>query len=94
MNDNNNNRVVVCAANRSRVTKRIVCGARHWDKIMRSQALGDSVILTPEWLGAEQGFIDQRGEWMTRQEAWLVAEAACQIKHIHTEGTLYSEDLY
>jgi hypothetical protein len=96
MNTQTKLRVVVCAANRSRKTERIVCGARHWDDTMRQQALNGSPTLTDEWRGAEQGFIDQWGRFMTRKEAWVVAETAGQIKYAapFSKGVLYSEDLY
>jgi hypothetical protein len=93
---------VVCAANRSRKTGRIVCGARHWDNTMRQQAIPNFSTpeamagLPEEWRDCEQGFIDQKGVFLTREEAWGVAEAAGQIKYPlgHSEGTLYSECLY
>lgn len=85
-------RRVVCAANRSQVTGRIILGVRHWDSFMaqeikRSDAGSDSY---------EQGFIDQQGEFMTREEAWEVATAAGQIVRRvgGDEGRLYSENLY
>ena len=86
--------MVVCAANRTK-TGKIVCGARHYDSIMRNQVFVNGKR-PPEWLGAEQGFIDQFGVYMNRQEAYKVAEAASQIKYgrEHSKGTLYSEDLY
>lgn len=93
-------RVVVCAANRSTVTGKIICGARHWDHIMRQQVewLKDhptGLKMPDEWVGCDQGFIDQYGQWMNRQEAWMVAKAAGQIKQTTgASGTLYSEDLY
>jgi hypothetical protein len=95
-------RAVVCAANRSRVTGKIIAGARHWDSIMRQQvnwldpSSNNGRQMPDEWAGAEQGFIDQYGQWMTREEAWKVAEANNQIKFPSgwDKGTLYSEDLY
>lgn len=44
----------------------------------------------------EQGFIDQRGNFLGRQEAWQVAQAAGQIIRrvggdTEAGGTLYSE---
>lgn len=47
----------------------------------------------------EQGFIDQHGAFMSRREAWEVAEAAGQIiRRVGGDeadgGTLYSENLY
>lgn len=95
-------RVVVCAANRSKVTGKIIAGARHWDSVMRQQVAwlegqpGDRKM-PDEWAGAEQGFIDQYGQFMTREEAWSVAERASQIKYAnrsHEKGVLFSEDIY
>jgi hypothetical protein len=53
-------------------------------------------IRSPEWIGAEQGFIDQFCVFMNRQEAWEVAMTANQVKFDgeYSTGTLYSEDLY
>ncbi|CAE6710389.1 hypothetical protein [Candidatus Nitrotoga fabula] len=47
----------------------------------------------------EQGFIDQHGVFMTRTEAWHVAQASGQILRRcggddANGGTLYSENLY
>lgn len=85
-------RRVVCAANRH-ADGTIVCGARHFDNVMRAQ------MGTADWIGSAQGFIDQRGVWMNRREAWKVAEAAGQILRrcggdTANGGTLYSENLY
>ena len=89
-----NQRFVVCAANRNKEGK-IVAGARHWDSVMRGQILIDGKR-PKNWFDAEQGFIDQSGVFLTRQEAWVIAKAANQIKYWngHNEGTLFSEDLY
>lgn len=90
-----NQRVIVCAANRSVKTGQIVAGARHWDSVMRGQILVNGER-PKEWFDAEQGFIDQAGVFLTRREAWLVAEQAGQIKfwNGHNKGILFSEDLY
>ena len=86
-------RRVVCAANRNPKTLDMILGARHFDQLMR-EAVGAR-------LGSytEQGFIDQRGEFMSRTEAWVVAAAAGQIIRRcggddADGGTLYSENLY
>ena len=80
-------RRVVCAANR-RMDGHIICGARHWDKVMRAQ--------TNDYKGWSQGFIDQFGDWMTREEAWKVAADQDQIRRRvgGDTGRLYSENLY
>lgn len=89
-------RRVVCAANRDHFTGDVVIGVRHHDKIMREQ-----MRLSGGFFGdpLEQGFIDQDGTFMTRSEAWKVAEAAGQIIRRcggddANGGTLYSENLY
>lgn len=83
--------LVVCAANRHHDSGRIICGARHWDSIMRGQLIDGQK--GGSW---DQGFIDQWGQFLTREEAWKVAVAKGQIRRqIDTpEGTLYSEHLY
>lgn len=96
----NTQRVVVCAAIRSKTTGQIIAGARHFDSVMRGIFVkydpDGKPIRPPEWIGAEQGFIDQHCVFMDRQEAWNVAMAAGQVKfgREHSIGTLYSEDLY
>ncbi len=86
---------IVCAANKSR-TGLIVCGVRHYDEIMHS------VIEGQGWSHdhcMEQGFIDNRGSFLSRKEAWAIALAAGQvIRRVGGDqsggGTLYSENLY
>ncbi len=87
-------RVVVCAAIRSSQGK-IIAGARHYDSVMRPLAFPNDER-KGEWINCEQGFIDQFGVFMSREEAWTIAEAANQIKNIKaaTVGCLFSEDLY
>lgn len=84
---------VVCAAIRNKESGRIICGARHWDKIMRAQKLESE-----DFNGWDQGFLTQLGEWINRGEAYLVAVEQSQILYPdHGSGdkeTLYSEMLY
>ena len=84
-------RRVVCAAIRDR-DGRIVCGARHFDSTM-VYAIKDMREFADPW---KQGFIDQRGEFMTREEAHKVATAAGQIirRCGGDERRLFSENLY
>ncbi len=74
---------------------RIICGARHLDDVMRSHAAGKR-NLRIEWRGAEQGFIDQFGNFLTRERAWKVAAKAGQIRNPldGRRGYLFSEHLY
>lgn len=84
-------RRIVCAAMRS-IGGSIICSPRHWDIIARNIA-EHTIVYWPE---AEQGFVDQHGEFLTREQAWLVALEAGQILHRvgGDEGCLYSENLY
>lgn len=77
-------RRVVCAALRHGSV--IICGPRHWDAICRGSSKD----------GWEQGFVDQRGEFLTREEAWTVAFCAGQIlRRVGGDGErLFSENLY
>jgi hypothetical protein len=91
-----NQRRVVCAACKMK-DGTVVLGARHGDGRMREIAvlLGKKNSQNPN----DQGFIDQRGVFMSRQEAWKVAKAAGQILYrcggdTRDGGTLYSENLY
>ena len=109
------NHRVVCAANRHVETGLIVTGARHLDKVMRTQifALGNnSHELSVHWetngdlIDASekgwyppdcQGFIDNFGDWLTREEAWYIADKAGQIirqDEFGRVGYLFSENLY
>lgn len=93
-------RRVVCAANKAS-DGTIFAGARHFDDVMRTQI---SIYLERQGkditeVSFQQGFIDQRGVFMTRVEAWAVAEASGQIRErvggdSANGGTLYSENLY
>ena len=92
---------IVCAANRLEGYVLLI-GARHWDTLMHHQF---NRLGLPKDMGEEishecvQGFIDNHGKFLTRTEAWKVAEAAGQIIHrcggdTADGGTLYSENLY
>lgn len=85
-------RVVVCAANR--YGELIICGARHFDTVMHRQIEAANVGDAEH----EQGFIDQWGVFMDREEALAVATAAGQINVRRPKSApfdeLFSEDLY
>lgn len=83
---------VVCAACRFE-DGHIILGIRHWSPDMRlSAALQGREIAVKH----DQGFVDQYGQWLTRQEAYQIAVKNDQYKPYppSTPGTLYSEDLY
>lgn len=85
---------VVCAAVKHPQTGAVIAGPRHFDGVMRA-TIGDD----REWYDGEQGFIDQLGNYLSRTEAWKIAESAGQIFRrcggdTANGGTLYSENLY
>ncbi len=94
-------RRIVCAANRDK-SGAVILGARHWDQTMHAAfAIWREAKnhVTRDMRFIEQGFIDQYGAFLNRQEAWKVAEAAGQIiRRVGGDdtdgGTLYSENLY
>lgn len=95
MNDENYfKRLLVCAALRHKDTRLIICGARHFDGIMR--AMIEKLGGVTEWKGhCYQGFIDNMGMFVSREEAWNIAKENGQIRReVSGEGKLYSENLY
>ena len=67
-------RYVVCAAIRRDGV--VICGARHFDAVMRN-VINELQLDFSNW---EQGFIDDKGEWLYREAAWRIADAAGQIR--------------
>lgn len=66
------------------------------DELLRFKLKGSKQIT---FIDNEEGFIDQHGNFHTRQQAWKIAEANGQIIHrcggdTANGGTLYSENLY
>lgn len=84
-------RRIVCAA-LCLGERDIITGPRHFDWIMQRQILRDG----RDWKQAEQGFVDQAGAFVTREQAWQIAKAAKQIiRRVGGDGVrLYSENLY
>lgn len=87
-------RRVVCAAVRNRYGS-IICAPRHYDSIMR-KAIFLAIEDGREWGFSEQGFVDQRGVFMSRETAREVAASAGQIlrKCGGDDTKLFSENLY
>jgi hypothetical protein len=84
---------VVCAA--IKLGDVIVTGPRHYDTIMCNTI--KQMDMLSHWTdNAEQGFVDQRGNFLTREEAWIIAEKVGQIiRRVGGDGVrLYSENLY
>jgi hypothetical protein len=99
-------RLVVCAAiiNNAGV---MICGPRHGDCLNAAIKYGiDPLPDSEHW---ECGFVDQDNKFMSRAEAWAVADQAGQIRRptgfeknyvnqrtasVGDKGLLFSENLY
>lgn len=84
---------IVAAANRY-PNGFMAVGVRHCDAIMGAQILAAGI----EPVGANeiQGFLDSKGQFHTREQAWVIAMAAGQvIKRVSGDGNkLFSENIY
>lgn len=91
--DNGHKRRIVCAANRF-PDGTVILGARHWDPWMHATRKKLNMSERVDGL-AEQGFIDNERNFLTREEAWIVANEAGQIirRVGGDEGCLYSENI-
>ncbi len=83
----------------------IVTGVRHFSPDMRAtlaRVYGKGLRAFGRWWlkpyhlrVVEQGFVDQWGTFLNRQDAWVIAEREGQIREqVSIPGTLYSENLY
>jgi hypothetical protein len=72
----------------------VICGVRHFDYLMR--AVTGLRVTGWSFVAAEQGFLDNLGQFVSREKAWEVAVKANQIIRPlpGREGILYSENLY
>lgn len=90
-------RRIVCAAMQNK-HGRIITGVRHFDGLMHTQ-INFSKDDWEDHGDIVQGFVDQKGIFLTRTEAWPIAKEAGQIiRRVGGDdrngGTLYSENLY
>ncbi len=69
----------------------LIIGNRHFCPLMTMQIDLLELDYVKHHIGVDQGFVDQWGIFMSRQEAWDVAKARGQIKEVFVEGTLFSE---
>lgn len=88
--------IVVCAA--IKIGDLIIAGARHHDKVMKSQlSYIDNWKQFKHNNGEVQGFIDQFGDFLTREEAMQIVKDNGQrfnIDHNGSDTVLFSEGLY
>jgi hypothetical protein len=87
---------IVCAACRLPGDEVIFCGPRHFDETIRKQI--DAARMMHLARDMEQGFIDQYGNFLTREEAMQITKRTGQIVHLSRQAgitdELYSEGLY
>ena len=96
--DKTKNQRVVCAAYKME-DGLIVTGIRHYSPEMRAimeRIYGEGYHLKVDRNFHNGGFVDQYGTYLTREEAWVIAERNRQIIKDHDKciGTLYSEHIY
>lgn len=94
--------MIICAAIKFKILKTnkevILCDMRHHDIFSNLYEMG----LQPneDYIEIEQGFIDHRHKFLSRQEAYIHAVECGQLSLSvreslnTTPGTLFSEDLY
>jgi hypothetical protein len=97
------NKRIVCAANKYTITLEdgttkdlIICGARHYDMLMHQQIKALDQSLWEKVTDEVQGFVNNKGEFLTREEAWVIASAEGQIirRCGGDDKKLFSENLY
>lgn len=93
-------RRIVCAAVRG-MSGDVVLGIRHYSEDMWAQiARRSDGEQFKNRHDPDQGFVDQHGVYLTREEAYVVAQAAGQVVNPEQCGNgldgpkLYSEGLY
>jgi hypothetical protein len=90
-------RRIVCAANRLK-SGEVILGVRHYDKHMHKvydAILGEGERVSSDF--EQQGFICNRGDFWTREAAFVIATIAKQIRQKTgnpDSRELFSEDLY
>jgi hypothetical protein len=83
--------IVVCAA--IKVGNVLLCGARHCDSVMWAQADAAGISMKD----SSQGFIDQFGDFLTREGAMQIVKQNGQpfdIDRNRGDSVLFSEGLY
>ncbi len=84
--------LVVCAACINSEGK-VVPSVRHGDKLMYN-VMDEEEVIRFHWV---QGFVTNRFSFITREEAWIIAERQGQIRNklpCDSAKRLYSENLY
>lgn len=95
-------RIIVCAATRYPHLDLILPGARHYSPDMnrlvdKLKEHGLMPARREQAVGDNQGFIDNFGNYWTREQSLIIATNAGQLEgrdKCGAEGELFSEDLY
>lgn len=89
--------MIICAAIKDTSTGQVFYGPRHGDIYEMMRCFGYKA--TSDFL--VEGFVDNRNNFYTRHEAFMLAqqidqlpETVLEYKKNHSENELYSEDLY
>jgi len=93
------NERIVSAANKNKQTGDLLIGVRHWDESMRNQckilmSIEKATNMSSEW---DQGFITNKYRYVSREEAYDIAEREGQIIREcgnPSQRVLYTEHLY
>jgi hypothetical protein len=97
---------IVASACKVEGLETIFVGVRHWDSLMRSQIFGleETSLEKTQKNHDIQGFVTNKGKFVTREEAWIIADNAGQIiRRVGGDmiqrdglciGVLYSENLW
>lgn len=85
---------IVCAAVKTKSGK-VICGPRHYNCFCTMSDLG----ILPSHDPNDQGFVNQYNDFLTREEAVIIAEKQGQFdggggKPTKPSDQLFSEDLY
>jgi hypothetical protein len=88
--------LIVCAALLHKESGRIMLGVRHYCPRMREQINASEGVDFWKGAGIEQGFVDQYGRFLNREDAHKIAKEKNQIRRRcgGDDETLYSENLY
>lgn len=88
---------IVCAAVQLK-DGRVVCGVRHFDQLMRAMLPPELAEAHKVLAGHEEGFVDNRYQFVDRNRAWDIALAAGQfdpsVNFRGIRGMLFSEDVW
>ena len=84
--------MIECAAVKVKATGEVYVGRRHHQILHKRDENGELIIKDARMTAAEQGFVDDKGNFLNRSEAAKHAYECGQI--FEPKHQLFSEDLY